>query len=575
MSEEPRRIWSRPWSGLRGWLLWYLLLTAGIFAVVFSVACVSNPQSVPSLIAFAFPVSLVIGLASMVFVKFIRWVCNWQNFRKFLFGVACFITLIFLAYAVENWRGKRAWENYKREWEAKGEKFAIADFAPSPVPDEKNFALTPLFADALNYRNRSQWLPDTNAVARLNGLRIDLRMPHSTNELALGRNETGELANLEVCRAFYRGNTNYPQPIKPGTAAEDILVALGRFDPELKELREAAANRPLSRFPIDYNHEPAFDILLPHVAQVKGLCQLLDLRAIARLDTDHPEVAMEDLKLAFRLSNAIKDEPILISHLVRLATVAINLRVIHEGLLRHAWSDAQLVELENYLVTLDLLVEYKLAMRGERAFNIGGLDYLRRLPFYAKNAEYSIDEDGHSVSTTTFNAMPGGWYYQNMLHIARLHQDYTVAAVNERVHQVSPKVCASFLDAIDHLPVGPYNVWARNLMPAMDKAALRTANHQFQLDAVRVVCAAERYRLANGKYPKRLDALVPTYINQLPRDVIDGQPLRYQTDAQSVYRIYSIGWNEKDDGGRLGWQKDRPKVPDREQGDWVWQMAGK
>ena len=40
--------------------------------------------------------------------------------RRWLFAVVCLATLIGLFYAVEDWRGKRAWEKCRRELEAKG-----------------------------------------------------------------------------------------------------------------------------------------------------------------------------------------------------------------------------------------------------------------------------------------------------------------------------------------------------------------------------------------------------------------------------------------------------------------------
>ena len=40
---------------------------------------------------------------------------------RWLFVLACLATLTGLFYAVENWRGKRAWEKCRRELEAKGE----------------------------------------------------------------------------------------------------------------------------------------------------------------------------------------------------------------------------------------------------------------------------------------------------------------------------------------------------------------------------------------------------------------------------------------------------------------------
>ena len=78
----------------------------------------------------------------------VRWLCRWCNLRRVLFGVACVATLIALFFAEENWRGRHAWQKYRREWEAKGEKFELAALTPPPVPDEKNFALTPLLKPA-------------------------------------------------------------------------------------------------------------------------------------------------------------------------------------------------------------------------------------------------------------------------------------------------------------------------------------------------------------------------------------------------------------------------------------------
>src|SRR6266404_377474 len=92
-------------------------------------------------------------------------------FRKGLFVIACLATVIAFLYVEENWRGKRAWENYQREWEAKGEKFDLASFVPPPVPDDENFAMTPFLAPLYDLNPRplqegqSVWR-DTNAANR-------------------------------------------------------------------------------------------------------------------------------------------------------------------------------------------------------------------------------------------------------------------------------------------------------------------------------------------------------------------------------------------------------------------------
>ena len=63
--------------------------------------------------------------------------------NEFFLSAACLIALIALFYAEEDWRGWHAWNQFKHQWEAKGEHFNLASVVPPPVPDEQNFALTP------------------------------------------------------------------------------------------------------------------------------------------------------------------------------------------------------------------------------------------------------------------------------------------------------------------------------------------------------------------------------------------------------------------------------------------------
>ena len=57
--------------------------------------------------------------------------------------MAALVTLGALLLAVENYRGKRAWDQCRRELEAKGEKLDWASHAPAPMADEQNFTRSP------------------------------------------------------------------------------------------------------------------------------------------------------------------------------------------------------------------------------------------------------------------------------------------------------------------------------------------------------------------------------------------------------------------------------------------------
>ena len=90
-------------------------------------------------------------------------------------------------------------------------------------------------------------------------------------------------------------------------------------------------------------------------------------------------------------------------------------------------------------------------------------------------------------------------------------------------------------------------------------------------------CALERCRADKGAYPETLDALVPAYAAKLPRDLCNGEPLRYRRTAEGRYLLYSIGRNSKDDGGTLEAPKEgeaqSPWSDDK--GDWVWRGVPK
>jgi len=72
--------------------------------------------------------------------------------------------------------------------------------------------------------------------------------------------------------------------------------------------------------------------------------------------------------------------------------------------------------------------------------------------------------------------------------------------------------------------------------------------------SARLALAAERYRLDNGRFPENLEQLTGRYIEQVPIDPFDGQPLRYLMDKEQV-TIYSVYENMQDDGGNVLWER--------------------
>ena len=61
--------------------------------------------------------------------------------------------------------------------------------------------------------------------------------------------------------------------------------------------------------------------------------------------------------------------------------------------------------------------------------------------------------------------------------------------------------------------------------------------------------------------------LAPQFIAKVPHDPIGAQPLHYRTANDGQFILYSVGWNEKDDGGIVSLNKSGSV--DLGNGDWA------
>jgi hypothetical protein len=108
------------------------------------------------------------------------------------------------------------------------------------------------------------------------------------------------------------------------------------------------------------------------------------------------------------------------------------------------------------------------------------------------------------------------------------------------------------------------------LLPALGNVVMKSAAAQTAYNQAAIACALERYHLANGQFPEKLEALEPHFISPLPHDVLTGEPYKYRLMDDGRFVLYSLGWDEKDDGGVPG-----RNLFDDKQGDWVWTYPAK
>jgi hypothetical protein len=494
-------------------------------------------------------------------------------FGRLLFVFAGLITLIALLYAEENWRGERDWNAYRRQMEAKGMKFDLAAFIPPRVPDDQNFAMTPFLAPLFDLQPGTNKPRDTNSYQRAST--FGNSMP-SVSGHWLGW-KWGEKTDLAGWRTAFK-NAGNDKPVKAkqrspqelAEAAPVVLEALKPYEAVIEELR-TASRRPYSRYNVNYAIENPIAIVLPHLGTLRRAAMILELRASAELSLGRTAEAFDDIGLMIHLADSLDNEPILVSHLVRAACLDLATQVTWEGLIDHRWSDAQAQTLQNRFQGEDLLADYTRAVAGERcAFGNTVFEFLIQSP---KRGEFLSAAGGGAPNTTAsflFGLVPRGWWRFEQLSYHHTLDGLCMPGPDLAARRVYPQQSESSMKIFEASCKSPvavitsHRVLSNLLVPALNTCLRKFANAQVVADEAAIACALERCRLADGRYPDLLDALVPRFMAKLPHDIITGAPLKYRREGDG-YILYSVGWNEKDDGGKVD------EKGELNRGDWVWQ----
>jgi hypothetical protein len=503
----------------------------------------------------------------------------WRIARRTVISLAFLVTLMALFYTEEYWRGRHAWEAYQ----AANQLPRFSDFVPAQVPDDENFTMTPFLAPLFDLNpeplqaGQSRWR-DTNGLVRAQSFGHD--MFKANRSPLTGQWMLGHPLDLPALAKLLSGGSNNTANFKNDqTRAEAASLVLGALEHDRAILDEllAASRRPHARFNIHYRLDSPWAILLPHLSVLKYTSEVLCLRASAELAAGQTEAAFNDADLLLYLSDSIREEPFIISSLVRVADLKnYAIQVIWEGLASRQWSEAQLRTLEARLAEPDLPRELRRNVQAERAMHNAGLDALRDDP--ARGRLFAdLVAGGELWQGAAFRWLfPRGWMYQEQINCSRLYEDNLPAEAEPGARVIHPGLIAAKQNELvgdlaggGKSPILHHLLFARMLVPALSGAYQKAALSQAFLDEAGIACALERYRLANGSLPETLDALSPRFIETIPHDVIDGGALHYKKTQDDQFVLYSIGWNEKDDSATVVLNKNGDVV-EVAQGDWVW-----
>lgn len=445
-----------------------------------------------------------------------------RSSRLLVIGLIGLLVLVVIVYVEEDWRAKANWEKCRQKMEVKGEILDWRAYVPLAVPDNQNFFKAPKMAE---------WFAKPSSP--------------TTNELE--RLLSNPLSTLEITNS---------------ADAVNYLAWSDKFEPQFNLIREAL-KRPFSRLDGDYSMP--MNIPLPYFKAIRSVVQTLARRAKCELLLGRSAKALEELTMLQNICHISDAAPTgkpmtLVAAMINAAVVGLYMEAVSDSIKQHAWNDEQLVILQKQLEQIQLPPLVYEALREERLTQL----------LIVENVTHGKFKLRQFPDGCGFFKLPG-FYFRNLIYVSELH-NLIISSYNPASSVISSRLVNEFVAKTDQI-VGksnPFRFYAFFVVfiPNYSRAVLTAAYRQTEANEARIVCALERYRIVRGDYPQTLEQLVPRFISALPHDIIGGQPLHYQRTTNENFLLYSVGWNETDDGGKIISKKDG-KI-DQENSDWVW-----
>jgi len=248
---------------------------------------------------------------------------------------------------------------------------------------------------------------------------------------------------------------------------------------------------------------------------LKTLAQQYGHTALWRAYSGQREETLEELTPLLDLASLEGYNSTLIEGLVRNATRSISANTVHAIILEHVLNEEDLLAIQTCFSRMNMMEDLRQTLEGEEAycgkmFNV-----------------YRVESDP---------LFEGGYWQRSFIKLVYSfgYMDLNKAAVFKAMRGFRAAIdtegqtldYAAWKKAED-LPKSLFNILARETISVVGNASNRFLRMQSERDAVILGCALERYRLKEGSFPEKLEALIPEYLPEMPPGSLSQGSLTY------------------------------------------------
>jgi hypothetical protein len=338
--------------------------------------------------------------------------------------------------------------------------------------------------------------------------------------------------------------------LQPNQALTPLQTAklreyLDEHQPHLLEARRLA-DFPAGSFSVKI--APDFiSTALPHVQDTREIAHLLHMDIVWQAQQAVFEQVPINLEASRNAGRSIRDDPFLISQLVRLAVLNQSIAMLERVLAQGQPAPKLLGRMQEALANEPTVESWYTAIAGERAGihemfqRLDGKINMRLLRGMTGMSQRWHDNLTDLVLPWTAQESHV-WVLRNLTEQLAT-RELPLAERRAKLDALAAEAAQAPLLA-QVLLTSPWRKSYEGFVRAEAKLAAACAG-----------LAAERFRQEKGRWPKTLQELVPDWLAKVPLDPYDQAPLRYRPTPDGVV-IYSVG----PEGKLKGEARDNPEA---------------
>jgi hypothetical protein len=305
-----------------------------------------------------------------------------------------------------------------------------------------------------------------------------------------------------------------PQPPAPRTLPgqyDEFETVLSQNRSAL-ELLGRAVRRPHFRLPIDYRSKQPFTITLEPVQKSREITFVLLADVLQSIGSGNNDRAVQAVLDCFGLSEMLRNEPFLITQLVRIAIADQAISSLQTLVAYVALSPEQFAAIDEMLALSESRLRLAHSVRCERALLLSGMESL-------DNDQAVFGIPGASAAHMFAFSRLSPFRMREQAHVLRLMSEFAAA-----VDLTGPEGAEAMKALNESHQATVVSGLLLNIQLPAREAAIR---HRQRIMNARIGMRVQRLQLESGRYPHSLDEAIDGRLAEIPPDLFTGAPLTY------------------------------------------------